>query len=296
MPPRRPGPSPRTGCRFVTLAHDLRARHPTVAASLDPSPRQVPILPSISVITPTYNQSRFIGQTVDSVRDQGYPALEHIVVDGLSTDDTLEVLRPYGDALTVISEADSGQTEAINKGLKRASNDVICWLNSDDYLQPGALQAVGEFFAANPDVMWVTGDGVIVDADGRQIQSAVRTYKQVLRRFGPSVYLGLANAVVQPATFWRREVHDQLGFLDESLHYTMDYDWWLRLLRLGNPGRIDRPLCAFRIHDASKSGALFEKMLTEDYETYRKHSRSRVGAAAHRAHNALILAAYRRIK
>jgi GT2 family glycosyltransferase len=258
-----------------TLAENP-APAPTVAAAPSSHPGQVPILPSISVITPTYNQAGFIRETVESVREQAYPALEHIVIDGLSTDDTLEVLCPYGDALTVVSEADSGQTEAINKGLKRASNDVICWLNSDDYLLPGALQAVGEFFAAHPDVMWVTGDGVIVDVEGRPIQSAVRAYKKVLRRFSPAVYLGLANGVVQPATFWRREVHDQLGFLDESLHYTMDYDWWLRLLRLGRPGTIDRALCGFRIHDASKSGSLFEKMLAEDYQTYRKHSTSTI--------------------
>ncbi|SFD94839.1 Glycosyltransferase involved in cell wall bisynthesis [Blastococcus tunisiensis] len=254
------------------------------------------MLPSISVVTPTFNQARFIEQAVDSVRDQHYPNLEHIVYDGLSTDDTLEVLKRYGDDLVVVSEADSGQTEAINKGLRRATGDVICWLNSDDYLLPGALQAVGEYFAAHPEATWVTGDGVIVDVDGTPIQRPVRTYKQVLRRFGPSAYLGLANGIVQPATFWRRSVHDELGYLDESLHYTMDYDWWLRLLTTGRPGKIDRPMCGFRIHDASKSGSLYEQMLDEDYLTFRRHTSSRALSAAHKAHNALILAAYRRIK
>ena len=254
------------------------------------------MLPSISVVTPTFNQARFIPQAVESVRDQKYPNLEHLIFDGLSTDDTLAVLERYGDALTVVSEADSGQNEAINKGLRRATGDVICWLNSDDYLLPGALQAVGEFFAANPEVTWVTGDGVIVDVDGKPIQGPVRTYKQVLRRFPPSVYLGLANSIVQPATFWRRSVHESLGYLDESLHYTMDYDWWLRLLSTGRPGKIDRALCGFRIHDASKSGSLYQQMLEEDYRTFRAHNSSRILGAAHKAHNALILAAYRRIK
>jgi glycosyltransferase involved in cell wall biosynthesis len=267
-----------------------------VAAAPSSHPGQVPILPSISVITPTFNQARFIRETVESVREQAYPALEHIVIDGLSTDDTLEVLRPYGDALIVVSEADSGQTEAINKGLKRASNDVICWLNSDDYLLPGALQAVGEFFAAHPDVMWVTGDAVIVDVDGRPIQSAVRMYKRLLRRLPSAMYLGVTNGIVQPATFWRREVHDRLGLLDESLHYTMDYDWWLRLLTLGRPGVLRRPLASFRIHDLSKSGSLYPHMFAEDFATFGSHNRSGLLAAAHRAHNALILAAYRRIK
>lgn len=254
------------------------------------------MLPSISVVTPSYNQAQFIAQTVDSVRQQQYPHLEHLVIDGLSTDGTLDVLAGYGDDVVVTSEKDSGQTEAINKGLRKAQGDVICWLNSDDYLLPGALQAVGEFFAAHPEVTWVTGDGVIVDAEGRPIQKPVRTYKQVLRKFPPAVYLGLANSIVQPATFWRRSVHERIGYLDESLHYTMDYDWWMRLLSTGRPGKIDRALCGFRIHDASKSGSLYEQMLDEDYQTFRRHSSSRVLAAAHRAHNALILAAYRRIK
>jgi glycosyltransferase involved in cell wall biosynthesis len=254
------------------------------------------VLPSISVVTPTFNQARFIAQAVESVRDQRYPELEHLVIDGLSTDDTLRVIEPYADDLVIVSEADSGQTEAINKGLRRATGDVICWLNSDDYLLPGALQAVGEFFAAHPEVNWVTGDGVIVDVEGRPIQGPVRAYKQVLRRFPPSVYLGLANGIVQPATFWRRSVHDEVGYLDESLHYTMDYDWWLRLLETGRPGKINQAMCGFRIHDASKSGSLYQQMLEEDYQTFATHNSSRALRAAHRAHNALILAAYRRIK
>jgi glycosyltransferase involved in cell wall biosynthesis len=247
-------------------------------------------------VTPSFNQAQFIGQTIESVRAQHYPVLEHLVIDGLSTDDTMTVLEGYADSVVAVSEKDSGQTDAINKGLRRASNEIICWLNSDDYLLPGALQAVGQFFADHPDVAWVTGDAVIVDEAGRPIQSAVRAYKRVLRRLGPSVYLGVANAIIQPATFWRREVHETLGYLDESLHYTMDYDWWLRLQELGRPGTIRRPLAAFRIHGQSKSGSLYGPMLAEDYQTFRAHNSSRLLDRIHKAHNDLILAAYRRIK
>lgn len=254
------------------------------------------MLPSISVVTPSYNQAQFIAQTVESVRDQQYPELEHLVMDGLSTDDTLKVLEGYADDVVVASEADSGQTEAINKGLRKAKNDVICWLNSDDYLLPGALQAVGQFFADHPDVAWVTGDAMIIDEAGRPIQSAVRAYKRVLRLLGPSVYLGVTNAIVQPATFWRREVHERLGFLDESLHYTMDYDWWLRLRATGGPGTINRPLAAFRIHGQSKSGSLYAPQFAEDYQTFRSHNSSPTLDRLHKAHNDLILSAYRRLK
>ena len=253
------------------------------------------MLPSISVITPSFNQAQFIAQTVESVRAQQYPDLEHLVMDGLSTDETLKVLENYPEVV-VTSEADSGQTEAINKGLRRAGNEIICWLNSDDYLLPGALHAVGQFFAEHPDVAWVTGDAVIVDEAGRPIQSAVRAYKKVLRRLGPSFYLGVTNAIVQPATFWRRGVHDRLGYLDESLHYTMDYDWWLRLRETGRPGTLKRSLAAFRIHGQSKSGALYGPMFDEDYQTFRAHNSSAVLDRLHKSHNGLIVSAYRRIK
>ena len=254
------------------------------------------MLPSISVVTPSYNQAQFIAQTVESVRDQHYPNLEHLILDGLSTDDTLDVLTRYADDVVVVSEADSGQTDAINKGLRKATGDIICWLNSDDYLLPGALHAVGEFFEQHPDVAWVTGDAVIVDEAGRPIQSAVRAYKRVLRMLPSAVYLGVTNGIVQPATFWRRSLHDRLGYLDETLHYTMDYDWWLRLREVSRPGTIKRTVAAFRIHGQSKSGSLYEPMFAEDFQTFQAHNSSRVLSAAHRAHNAAIIAVYRRLK
>lgn len=250
----------------------------------------------ITVVTPSYNQAEFVGQTMRSVHEQDHPDIEHIVMDGGSTDGSLEVLQEYANQATVVSEPDDGQTDAINKGLRRATGDIVCWLNSDDYFLPGALSTVAAYFQEHPDVMWVTGDCVIVDRDGSPIQQPVRWYKRALRALGPRFFLGFTNAVAQPATFWRRELHDRLGLLDESLDYTMDYDWWLRLRDEGRPGTIGRPLAAFRIHDQSKSGSLYEQMFAEDYRTFSAHNRSRLLAAAHRAHNNLILAVYRRVK
>jgi glycosyltransferase involved in cell wall biosynthesis len=250
----------------------------------------------ITVVTPSYNQAAYVGETMRSVRDQDHPDVEHIVVDGVSTDGSLEVIRQYGDHATIISEPDRNQTDAINKGLRRATGDIVCWLNSDDYFLPGTLSAVAAHFQQHPEEQWVTGDCVIVDQAGRPIQQAVRWYKRALRALPPPFYLGLTNAVTQPATFWRRELHDRLGFLNESLDYTMDYDWWLRLLSVGRPGKINRALAGFRIHDESKSGALYEQMFTEDFSTFRSHNSSSALSTLHKAHNAAILAAYRRIK
>ncbi|HEY0509174.1 MAG TPA: glycosyltransferase family 2 protein [Blastococcus sp.] len=250
----------------------------------------------ITVITPSYNQAAFVGETMRSVREQDHPNVEHIVIDGASTDGSLDVIRRYGDHATIVSEPDRGQTDAINKGLRRASGDVVCWLNSDDYFLPGTLSAVAEYFAAHPDVLWLTGDCAIVDAHGAPIQQPVRLYKRGLRALPAAFYLGLTNAVTQPSTFWRRSAHEQLGYLDESLDYTMDYDWWLRLNTLSRPARLRRTLTAFRIHEESKGGSAYRAQFAEDLETFRRHNSSGLLERAHAWHNALIMRAYDRVK
>jgi glycosyltransferase involved in cell wall biosynthesis len=254
------------------------------------------MLPAISVITPSYNQGQFIRQTVESVLSQQYPLLEYIVVDGLSTDDTLSVLGNYKNQLTLIAERDSGQTNAINKGLRLATGDIVCWLNSDDYFLPGALATVGNFFARHPDVLWLTGDCLIVDKTGTRIQEPVRRYKRLLRSLTPSLYLGMTNAICQPATFWRRQAHTQLGFLTESLHYTMDYDWWLRLKQLQVPAISTQPLTAFRIHDYSKGGNQYKLQFEEDYQTCSRYWPGKPIRWLHKIHNQVITSVYSVVK
>jgi glycosyltransferase involved in cell wall biosynthesis len=252
-------------------------------------------LPRVTVVTPSYNQADFVEETMRSVRDQDHPDVEHIVVDGCSTDGSVDVIRRFPHA-TVVVEPDRGQTDAINKGLRRATGDIVCWLNSDDYFLPGTLSAVARYFAEHPDCLWLTGDCVIVDRDGRTIQQPVRRYKRALRALPWPFYLGITNAVTQPATFWRRSVHERIGYLDESLHYTMDYDWWLRLNTLSRPARLGRAFTAFRIHEQSKGGSAYREQFREDLETFSRYSRSRVLQRLHAAHNAAILRVYDRVK
>ena len=130
-------------------------------------------LPKISVITPTLNQGKFIEKTINSVIGQDYPDLEYIVMDGGSTDNTLEILRRYGGRLKFTSSKDKGQSDAINKGLKKSSGDILCYLNSDDVLAPGALFKVGEYFNENRNAMWLTGKCRVVDEEGREVFSTV---------------------------------------------------------------------------------------------------------------------------
>lgn len=253
-------------------------------------------LPRISVVTPSYNQAAFVRQTVESVLSQQYLNVEYIVMDGLSTDGSVAILTEYANRLTLVTERDNSQTDAINKGLRRATGEVVCWLNSDDYFLPGALHTVGRFFADNPNVLWLTGDCLIVDERGQPIQQPVRQYKRLLRHLPSSFYLGLTNAICQPATFWRRSVHERLGYLDEALDYTMDYDWWLRLRQLQPPARLPQTLAAFRIHGTSKGGSRYAEQFAEDYTTLCRHEPSAAIRSLHRAHNSLITRVYQLIK
>ncbi len=255
-------------------------------------------LPTISVITPSYNQAAFVRQTVESVLSQWYDGLEYIVVDGLSTDGSLNILREYEhpNHLTLIAEADRGQTDALNKGLRQATGDIVCWLNSDDYFLPRTLQTVGRYFTTHPNALWLTADCQIVNTLGQPIQQPIRHYKRLLRSLGSRASLGLTNAICQPATFWRRSVHDQIGYLDESLRYTMDYDFWLRLNQIQPPARLDQPLTAFRIHADSKGGSQFERQFEEDYQTFSRYAAPGWVKLMHSLHNQAIVGAYRLLK
>lgn len=213
-------------------------------------------LPRITLITPSYNQAAFLEATLRSVLDQGYPNLQYGVIDGGSTDGSRAVLERYRGRLDfLVVEPDRGQTEAINKGLRRADGDVVGWLCSDDLLLPGALRAVGEAFAHDPRTMWAAGGVRMIAASGVSLEAQRPrgdfTLSGVLRR-GPDRPFELP----QPGVFWRRGLHETLGLLREDLHYCMDFEWWLRLLRAGQrPTLIDGELAAYRLHEASKSVA-----------------------------------------
>ena len=254
-----------------------------------------PGLPRISVVTPSYNQGAFIEQTIESVLGQDYPDLEYSVVDGGSTDGTLAILERYGDRLAWVSEPDRGQSDALNKGFREATGDVVAFLNSDDYYEPGALRAVGEFFARNPESSWVTGKCRTVDENGREIRSAITRYKNFWLRRRSLRVLQVLNYVSQPATFWHRRVLERVGAFDETLQYAMDYDYSLRVADHFSLDYVDRYLASFRVHPTSKAGASAHTQFDADLEIARRHVRSPVLLGLHRAHNALTVGIYRRL-
>jgi glycosyltransferase involved in cell wall biosynthesis len=250
----------------------------------------------ISIVTPSFNQCTFLRRTMDSIlSQQGDFDLEWVVVDGGSTDGTLDLLRSAADPrLRWTSGPDSGQSHAINKGLDSVSGDVVAWLNSDDLYTPGALASVADAFSAHPDAHWLVGRCDIIDAADRVIRPGVTRYKNhLLSRYSYRSLLR-QNCISQPAVFWRASFGKRIGGPDESLHYTMDYDLWLRMARAAEPLILDRVLAQFRIHDQSKSGQVNRGQFDEQYRVASRYfDGDTASRLAHRFHVEKIVWAYR---
>jgi glycosyltransferase involved in cell wall biosynthesis len=208
-------------------------------------------LPLISIITPSYNQGTFLEETIRSVLLQGYPKLEYIIIDGGSTDNSLDIIRQYAPYLAHwVSEADRGQTHAINKGLNHSTGAVMGWLNSDDVLLPDALSRIGAAFAADPARQVVCGFRKVIDMHSQFVVNGVRgiPHSRVVRH---------RNIIAQETVYWRREVFEKVGLLDENLRFVMDYDYWQRILAAGYEFRlIPFYLGGFRRHAESKTATL----------------------------------------
>lgn len=251
-------------------------------------------LPTMSIITPSLNQGNFIEETINSVLDQNYPNLEFIVIDGGSTDATLEILKKYERHLFWISEADHGQAEAINKGMKRANSEIVAFLNSDDLYLPGALHLIGRYFSEHPEAAWLTGYCRNINAKGMEIRRLIRLYKNFWLSVGNYRTTLILNFISQPATFWRREVLEKVGILDESLHYSMDYEYWLRIGQRYRLHVMKHDLAAFRIHPKSKSGSTTFKQFDEELMVASNYAGTAV-KLFHKFHRDLTVAIYQRI-
>jgi GT2 family glycosyltransferase len=227
-------------------------------------------LPRITIVTPSFNQGRFLEQTIRSVLDQGYPNLQYGVVDGGSDDGSDRVIARYRSRLDfVVIEPDRGQSDAINKGLKRADGDVLGWLNSDDTLLPGTLRFVGEHFRDHPFDNWISAACRASDADGRMCQPLRPTGEFTLH--GALLRKQPFN-LLQPSTFWRKELTDHVGPLDEGLHYCMDLDLWVRFLAAGyKPVLLNRELSTYRLYEQSKSCSQQDGFLRSLIEIERKY-------------------------
>jgi glycosyltransferase involved in cell wall biosynthesis len=230
-------------------------------------------LPKICIVTPSFNQAAFITEALESVKEQRYPATEHIVIDGGSTDGTVDILRRYStapgwDHLRWVSEPDRGQSDALNKGFRMATGDIVGWLNSDDRYRPNCFRSVVEGFDINPGTDILYGDYTWIDEKGQitQIRREI-AFSYFILKYHHTLY------IPSTATFYRSKIFDDGNFIDQNLHFSMDYEFFLRLARTGYHFKhISKLLADFRWHSQSKTVASVEGQFREFDQIVRQNS------------------------
>jgi len=225
--------------------------------------------PKVSIVTPNYNYGRFIEEAIRSVLLQGYPNLEYIIIDGGSTDNSLEIIKKYEPWLAYwVSEPDRGQAHAINKGFKKSTGDILAWLNSDDVYAPDAIYKMAKFLAENQNIDIVYGDCLYIDAEGNKLSYYKTTDFEPVRLF-------IENFIPQSSTLFRRRVIKH-SLLNEGLVYCFDYDLWLRQTQRCRFRYFPTLISYYRLHTNSKTVSEYTLMRKEEYETsakYMKHNK-----------------------
>lgn len=251
----------------------------------------------LSIVTPSYNQAAFLEQTITSVVSQrGRFDLEYLIVDGGSTDHSIPIIKKYAKKYPKIikwqSKKDKGQVDAINQGLKKATGDVIAYLNSDDYYSPGSLSRVAGYFANHPDCLWLVGDC------GISQKSLEWTF--FLKHLWPidrhRAFLEIFNTINQPAVFLRKDLVDKVGLFGPQYRYAFDYDYWLRCLKYALPHRLHRKLAVFRVHHLSKGNTGYLDQFAEDLNITRKYTKNNEITLLHFVLSKITIQVYKYLK
>lgn len=246
-------------------------------------------LPKISIVIPSYNKINYIGETLESIVSQKYPNLEVIIQDGGSTDGSLEVIREYvrkhPKLISWVSKKDKGQVDAINKGLKKATGDILTFINADDVYEKNALLEVGEYFLTNPNTLWLVGKGGVIDENGKEITSWVTAYKNWLLKINSYKFLLAVNYLVQPSVFLSKEVYEKYGPFTGTRKFVMEYEFWLKIGRVSMPKVLDKSLSYFRLSGENISSTSFKNTLKKDFEIVRKFTDNSLILVIHKLHN-----------
>ena len=226
--------------------------------------------PLVSIITPSFNQARFLEETINSVLEQDYSNIEYIIVDGGSSDGSLEIIQRYTDRLAWwISEPDQGQTDAINKGFAQAKGEILAWINSDDTYLPHAISEVVAYLGANPEIGMVYGDTSLINKEG-QVMGKFPARQTDYRRLRQ----GYVH-IPQQASFFRANLWQQVGPLDPTFYFAMDYDLWVRLARIAPLRYYPRLWANFRLHGTGKSVVSDDRCWPEMLRVHQREGGSR---------------------
>jgi glycosyltransferase involved in cell wall biosynthesis len=205
-------------------------------------------LPRVNLVTPSFNAAPYLRAAIDSVLNQDYPNIDYLVMDGGSTDETVKILKGYGDKVRWVSEKDQGQADAISRGFEQSTGAILGWLNADDVLKPGAVRTAVETFLANPEASLIYGNADFIDESGEWIALCT-----VVEPFARQRLIDYGDYIIQPAAFFSRDVYDKVGGLDTSLHWAMDWDLWIRLAQGQEFVYVENVLASYRWLGSNKT-------------------------------------------
>jgi len=245
--------------------------------------------PKVSIVVPSFNKVDFIKDTLESIVSQKYPNLEVIIQDGGSTDGTLEVIKKYQKKYPKIfkveSKKDKGQLDAINRGLKKATGEILTFINADDVYEKNAFKMVAEAYIKNKDALWFAGKGRVINREGREIAKIATLYKNFLLKLSNFQFLLITNYIFQPSVFITRRAYKKYGPFTGTKTAVMEYDLWLKLFKVSKPVIIRCYLSSFRLYRGSISTSKVKEMMAEDERIVKKYTSNPFVIFLHRIHN-----------
>lgn len=246
-------------------------------------------LPKISIVIPSFNKADYIESTLQSIINQKYPNLEVIIQDSLSTDGTLEIIKKYQKnnpkIFKVESKKDNGQLDAINKGLKKATGEILSFINADDFYEDGAFFRLIDFYLKNKNALWFAGKGRVVNENGKEIAKFATLYKNFLLSYSNFYLLLMTNYLIQPSVFITKKAYEKYGPFTGTKTAVMEYDLWLKLFKVSNPVFIPFYLSSFRLYKGSISTSKFKEMMKEDEKIAKKYTSNTLILFLHKMHN-----------
>lgn len=241
----------------------------------------------ISIVIPSYNKSGFIGKTLESIFSQRYQSIEVIIQDGGSTDETIEIIKKFARKYPIIweSKKDKGQLDAVNIGLKKATGDILTFINADDCYVPEAFTTISNAYAKNPSAFWFAGRGIVINERGKEIAKSITCYKNFLLALNFRFCLLIINYLMQPSVFFTKEAFVKYGPFTGTSNFITEYDFWLKLSKVSTPVVINKNISKFRIEESTKTKTMSGKLLSADWEIVNKYTKNPVVLVLHKLNN-----------